>query len=228
MESVWKSRLPRIGELAPDFTAKTTHGPRSLEDYRGKWLVLFSHPADFTPVCTTEFIAFARNYDRFRTLNCELLGLSVDSNYAHIAWIRNIKEKFGVDVPFPVIEDLSMKVAHDYGMIQPGASDTSTVRATFFIDPEAKIRALVYYPMTNGRSVEEFLRLLEALQTSDAHAVSTPEGWKPGEKVIVPTPATTTDADARIKAGYETADWYFSKTDLKNAPKKAAPKRAKR
>jgi len=136
-------------------------------------------------------------------------------------------KKFGVDIPFPIIEDLSMQVAHDYGMIQPGASDTSTVRATFFIDPESKIRALVYYPMTNGRSVDEFLRLLEALQTSDAHAVATPEGWKPGEKVIVPTPATTTDADARLKAGYETADWYFSKTDLKRAPKKAA-KRTKR
>jgi peroxiredoxin (alkyl hydroperoxide reductase subunit C) len=228
MENVWKTRLPRIGELAPDFTAKTTHGTRSLEDYRGKWLVLFSHPADFTPVCTTEFIAFARNHARFRALNCELLGLSVDSNYAHIAWVRNIKEKFGVDVPFPIIEDLSMQVAHDYGMIQPGASDTSTVRATFFIDPESKIRALVYYPMTNGRSVDEFLRLLEALQTSDAHAVATPEGWKPGEQVIVPTPATTNDADARVKAGYETTDWYFSKTDLKNAPKKVAAKRAKR
>jgi peroxiredoxin (alkyl hydroperoxide reductase subunit C) len=228
MENVWKTRLPRIGELAPDFTAKTTHGTRSLEDYRGKWLVLFSHPADFTPVCTTEFIAFARNHARFRALNCELLGLSVDSNYAHIAWVRNIREKFGVDVPFPIIEDLSMQVAHDYGMIQPGASDTSTVRATFFIDPESKIRALVYYPMTNGRSVDEFLRLLEALQTSDAHAVATPEGWKPGEQVIVPTPATTNDADARVKAGYETTDWYFSKTDLKNAPKKVAAKRAKR
>ena len=140
MESVWKTRLPRIGELAPDFTAKTTHGPRSLADYRGKWLVLFSHPADFTPVCTTEFIAFARNHERFRALNCELLGLSVDSNYAHIAWVRNIKEKFGVEIPFPIIEDLSMQVAHDYGMIQPGVSDTSTVRATFFIDPESKIQ----------------------------------------------------------------------------------------
>ena len=120
-----------------------------------------------------------------------------------------------------------MKVAHDYGMIQPGASDTSTVRATFFIDPDSKIRALVYYPMTNGRSVEEFLRLLEALQTSDAHAVATPEGWKPGEQVIVPAPATTTDADKRAEAGYDTADWYFSKTELKNAPRKAAPKRKK-
>ncbi len=228
MENVWKTRLPRIGEPAPEFTAKTTHGPRSLEDYRGKWLVLFSHPADFTPVCTTEFIAFARSYERFRALNCELLGLSVDSNYAHIAWVRNIKERFGVEIPFPIIEDLTMQIAHDYGMIQPGASDTSTVRATFFIDPDSRIRALVYYPMTNGRSVDEFLRLLEALQTSDAHTVSTPEGWKPGDKVIVPAPATAADAEARERAGYETIDWYFSKTELKHASKKAAPKRAKR
>jgi len=228
MENLWKTRLPRIGEPAPEFTAKTTHGPRSLEDYRGKWLVLFSHPADFTPVCTTEFIAFARSYERFRALNCELLGLSVDSNYAHIAWVRNIKEKFGVEIPFPIIEDLSMQIAHDYGMIQPGASDTSTVRATFFIDPDARIRALVYYPMSNGRSVEEFLRLLEGLQTSDAHKVSTPEGWKPGDKVIVPAPATAEEAESRGRAGFETIDWYFSKADLKNAPKKAAAKRAKR
>jgi peroxiredoxin 2/4 len=225
MENVWKARLPRINEPAPEFTAKTTHGPRSLKDFRGKWLVFFSHPADFTPVCTTEFVAFARAYDRFRALNCELLGLSIDSTYSHIAWVRNIKEKFGVEIPFPVIEDLSMQVAHDYGMIQPGASDTSAVRATFFIDPEGKVRAMVYYPMTNGRSVEEFLRLLEALQTSDAHGVATPEGWQPGEKVIVPPPSTAKDAEARAKAGYEYTDWYFSKADLKNAPKKT-PARA--
>lgn len=227
MENLWKTRLPRIGEPAPEFTAKTTHGPRSLEDYRGKWLVLFSHPADFTPVCTTEFIAFARSHERFRALNCELLGLSVDSNYSHIAWVRNIKERFGVEVPFPIIEDLSMQIAHDYGMIQPGASDTSTVRATFFIDPDARIRALVYYPMTNGRSVEEFLRLLEALQTSDAHTVATPEGWRPGDKVIVPAPATAAEAETRDRAGYETIDWYFSKAELKKASSKA-PKRTKR
>ena len=151
--------MPRINEPAPDFTAKTTHGPRALQDYRGKWLILFSHPADFTPVCTTEFLAFAKFHDRFRKLGCELLGLSIDSTYSHLAWVRNIKEKFGVDIPFPIIDDLSMRVAHDYGMIQPGASDTSTVRATFVIDPEGKVRAMVYYPMTNGRSVEEFLRL---------------------------------------------------------------------
>jgi peroxiredoxin (alkyl hydroperoxide reductase subunit C) len=180
--------LPRLNEPAPDFQAKTTHGLRSLKDYRGKWLILFSHPADFTPVCTTEFIAFARNYERFKALDCDLLGLSIDSNFAHIAWVRSIEANFGVKVPFPVIEDLSMKVANAYGMIQPGASDTSAVRATFFIDPTGKLRAMVYYPMSNGRSIEEFLRLLEALQTSDAHGIATPEAWKPGDQVIVPRP----------------------------------------
>jgi peroxiredoxin (alkyl hydroperoxide reductase subunit C) len=221
MENVWNARIPRINEAAPDFTARTTHGPRSLQDYRGKWLILFSHPADFTPVCTTEFLAFARGYERFRKLGCELLGLSIDSNYSHLAWIRNIKEKFGVEIPFPIIDDLSMRIAHDYGMIQPGASDTSAVRATFFIDPAGKVRAMVYYPMTNGRSVEEFLRLLEALQTSDRHGIATPEGWRPGEKVMVPPPATAKDAEARAHAGYEYTDWYFSKTDVpQGAPKK--------
>ena len=221
MENVWNARIPRINEPAPDFTARTTHGPRSLQDYRGKWLILFSHPADFTPVCTTEFLAFAANHDRFRKLGCELLGLSIDSTYSHLAWIRNIKEKFGVEIPFPVIDDLSMRIAHDCGMIQPGASDTSTVRATFFIDPEGKVRAMIYYPMTNGRSIEEFLRLLEAMQTSDRHGVATPEGWCLGEKVMVPPPATAKDAEARAQAGYEYTDWYFSKTDIPQAvPKK--------
>ncbi len=224
MENVWNAKLPRINEPAPDFTAKTTHGPRSLQDYRGKWLILFSHPADFTPVCTTEFLAFAKYYQRFQKLGCELLGLSIDSTYSHLAWIRNIKEKFGVEIPFPIIDDLSMRIAHDFGMIQPGASDTSTVRATFFIDPEGRVRAMVYYPMTNGRSVEEFLRLLEALQTSDRHGVATPEGWCPGQKVMVPPPSTAKDAEARAHAGYDYTDWYFSKTDVP----RAAPKVKKR
>ena len=160
-------RLPRLNEPAPAFKALTTHGEKTLEDYRGKWLILFSHPADFTPVCTTEFIAFANHAGDFQVLNCELLGLSIDSHYAHIAWMRNIKDKFGVDIPFPIIADLSMAVAHAYGMIQPGASDTSAVRATFVIDPEGILRAMVYYPMTNGRSVDEFYRLVQALQMSD-------------------------------------------------------------
>jgi peroxiredoxin (alkyl hydroperoxide reductase subunit C) len=214
MENVWTARIPRINEPAPEFAARTTQGPRSLQDYRGKWLILFSHPADFTPVCTTEFLAFAAAYGRFQKLGCELLGLSIDSTYSHLAWIRNIKEKFGVDIPFPVIDDLSMRVAHDYGMIQPGASDTSAVRATFFIDPDGKVRAMVYYPMTNGRSINEFLRLVKALQTSDANGVATPEGWQPGEKVIVPPPADAAAADTRINEGYEYTDWYFCMKSL--------------
>jgi peroxiredoxin (alkyl hydroperoxide reductase subunit C) len=206
--------LPRLKEPAPAFEARTTHGPRKLSDYNGRWLVLFSHPADFTPVCTTEFIGFARAYSQFQDLNCDLLGLSIDSNYAHLAWVRNIREKFGVEIPFPIIEDLSMKVAHAYGMIQPGASDTSAVRATFVIDDHGILRAMVYYPMTNGRSVEEFLRLVKALQTSDTHGVATPENWKPGEQVIVPPPADAAAADQRMHEGYDYTDWYFCKKSL--------------
>jgi len=206
--------LPRLKEPAPAFEARTTHGPRKLSDYSGRWLVLFSHPADFTPVCTTEFIGFARAYSQFQDLNCDLLGLSIDSNYAHLAWVRNIREKFGVEIPFPIIEDLSMKVAHAYGMIQPGASDTSAVRATFVIDDHGILRAMVYYPMTNGRSVEEFLRLVKALQTSDTHGVATPENWKPGEQVIVPPPADAAAADQRMHEGYDYTDWYFCKKSL--------------
>jgi peroxiredoxin (alkyl hydroperoxide reductase subunit C) len=208
------SHFPRLNEPAPDFEAKTTHGLKKLADYKGKWLVLFSHPADFTPVCTTEFMAFARHHAEFQKLGCELLGLSIDSTHAHIAWVRNIKEKFGVDIPFPIIEDLSMKVAHAYGMIQPGASDTSAVRATFFIDDKSALRAMVYYPMSNGRSIPEFLRLVTAMQTSDKHAVATPEGWQPGEPVMVPPPGTVAAAETRTHEGYECADWYFCKKTL--------------
>ena len=217
MESTDSGRQPAMPQLnrpAPAFEANTTAGRRKLEDYRGRWLVLFSHPADFTPVCTTEFIAFAKAHDSFAALNCDLLGLSIDSNFAHLAWLRNIKEKFGVEVPFPIIEDLSMKVAGAYGMIQPGASDTSAVRATFLIDPEGRLRAMVYYPMSNGRSVAEILRLLEALQTSDEHGVATPENWRRGEKVIVPPPQTAEEAEARQAAGYDYTDWYFCKKEL--------------
>lgn len=206
--------MPRINERAPAFKAKTTHGERSLDDYKGKWLVLFSHPADFTPVCTTEFMGFAKAADRFNALNCELLGLSIDSVHSHIAWMRSIEEKFGVEIPFPIIDDLSMNVAKAFGMIHPGASDTSAVRATFIIDPEGIIRAMVYYPMSNGRSVDEFVRLLTALQTSDANKVATPENWQPGEPVIVPPPATAEAAKARAGEGYDYTDWYFSKKTL--------------
>ncbi len=207
--------LPRLNERAPEFEAPTTHGIRKLADYQGKWLVLFSHPADFTPVCTTEFMAFAKAQDSFAQLNCELLGLSIDSHYSHVAWMRNIQEKFGVEIKFPIIADLSMAVARAYGMIHPGAADTSAVRATFIIDPNGILRAMVYYPMSNGRSIAEFLRLVQALQTSDANKVATPEGWQPGDKVIVPPPATAEEAQARVSQGeYECTDWYFCKKSL--------------
>jgi peroxiredoxin 2/4 len=206
--------LPRLNEPAPDFEAKTTHGLKKLSDYKGRWLILFSHPGDFTPVCTTEFIAFANAYSEFQKLVCDLLGLSIDSNFSHIAWVRNIKQNFDVDIPFPIIEDVSMKVAHAYGMIQPGASDTSPVRSTFFIDEKGILRAMVYYPLSNGRSIKEFLRLLTAMQISDKNKVATPEGWQLGDKVIVPPPLTAKDAEKRNGEGYDYTDWYFSKKDL--------------
>lgn len=206
--------MPRINEPAPDFTAQTTHGPRSLADYKGKWLVLFSHPADFTPVCTTEFIAFAQAADQFRALDTELLGLSIDSIYSHLAWVQNIEEKFGVEISFPIIEDLAMNVARAYGMIHPGASDTSAVRATFVIDDQGLLRAMVYYPMTNGRSVAEILRLVKSLRHSLANGVATPEGWQPGEQVLVGAPKTVEELKKRLGEGLETTDWYFSKKPL--------------
>ncbi len=209
-EPTGSAAMPRINEPAPAFKANTTHGERSLADYKGRWLVLFSHPADFTPVCTTEFIGFAKAANAFKALDCELLGLSIDSIFSHLAWVRNIKEKFEVDIPFPIIEDLSMTVARAYGMIHPGASDTSAVRATFIIDPNGILRAMVYYPMTNGRSVAEILRLVKALRTSDAHSVATPEAWQPGEKVLVGAPKTVEACESRMKDGLETTDWYFS------------------
>jgi len=202
--------LPRLNEPAPAFSAKTTHGERSLADYKGRWLVLFSHPSDFTPVCTTEFIGFAKVADDLKAMNCELLGLSIDSIYSHIAWTRNIAEKFGVDIPFPIIEDLKMDVARAYGMIHEGASDTSAVRATFIIDPEGVLRAMLYYPMSNGRSIPEIVRLVTAMQASDANGVATPAGWTPGHNAIVPPPKTVSAAAARADEGYEYTDWYFS------------------
>ncbi|MFZ0389157.1 MAG: peroxiredoxin [Calditrichia bacterium] len=205
--------LPRLNEAAPQFTALTTHGSKSLSDYKGRWVVLFSHPADFTPVCTTEFIAFARKFDEFNELECDVIGLSIDSVYSHIAWVRNIEDNFKVKIPFPVIADLDMKVAKKYGMIHPGAADTSAVRAVFVIDPSQTLRAMIYYPLTNGRSIDEILRLVRALQTSDETGVATPENWQRGEKVIVPPPVTQEDAEKRMKSEYEVTDWYFSKKE---------------
>lgn len=209
-----KPKGPRLNEPAPDFKALTTDGEKSLADYKGKWLILFSHPADFTPVCTTEFIAFAKRQDDFRAMGVELLGLSIDSHYSHIAWMRSIKEKFGVDIGFPIIADLNMKVAGDYGMIQPGESETAAVRATFIIDPDGVLRAMVYYPMNAGRSVDEIHRLVVALQTADANKCAMPENWKPGDPVIVPPPATAAAAEKRGSEGYDTKDWYFSTRNL--------------
>lgn len=217
MENIEQSTIsfPQLNKPAPDFEAKTTHGIKKLADYKGRWLILFSHPSDFTPVCTTEFMAFANHHQEFLATGADLLGLSIDSCYSHIAWMRNIKERFGIDIKFPIIEDLSMQVAKAYGMIHPGAADTSAVRATFIIDPDGILRAMVYYPMTNGRSIPEFLRILKALQASDKHKIATPEGWQPGDNVIVPPPQDADAAEARMNEGYECADWYFCKKELK-------------
>jgi peroxiredoxin (alkyl hydroperoxide reductase subunit C) len=159
-------------------------------------------------------MAFAKAAPTFSSMGCELLGLSIDSLFSHLAWTRNIKEKFNVEIPFPIIEDLKMDVARAYGMVHPGAGDTSAVRATFFIDPNGVLRAMVYYPMSNGRSIDEFVRLLQALQTSDANGVATPENWCPGKPVIVPPPKTAEAADKRASEGYNTVDWYFSTKNL--------------
>lgn len=214
MDIVQQSSFPRINEPAPAFNVKTTHGDRTLDHYKGKWLILFSHPADFTPVCTTEFIGFANAAPQFAQMDCELLGLSIDSLFSHLAWVRNIKEKFGVSIPFPIIEDIKMDVARAYGMIHPGAADTQAVRATFFIDPKGILRAMVYYPMSNGRSIDEFVRLLTAMQASDANGIATPENWCPGLPVIVPPPKTAEAAENRAAEGYDTIDWYYSTKSL--------------
>ena len=174
----------RIGEMAPDFRARTTLGERSLSEYRGQWLILFSHPADFTPVCTTEFIALAKSADEFEAAGCALLGLSVDSIYSHIAWVTAIKHKFGVNVPFPIIEDPSMAIGHAYGMIDNAAVDSAAVRSTYFIDPDGVIRAITTYPHNVGRSVIEMLRLLRALQATEGGEVLAPEGWQPGDRLL--------------------------------------------
>ena len=201
--------LPRLGEPAPAFEAATTHGTVRLSDYEGSWLVLFSHPADFTPVCTTEFIGFAKIYPQLQERHTELLGLSVDSVSSHIAWVRNIEEKTGVSIPFPVIADSDRKVATAYGMVMPGESKTETTRCVFVIDPGGVLRAMIYYPLTTGRNMDEILRLLDALQASDAHRVATPANWRPGDAVILPTPATVEQAAERMASDAECVDWYL-------------------
>lgn len=206
--------LPRIGEAAPDFKAVTTHGVLKLEDFKGQWLILFSHPADFTPVCTTEFIAFAEIYPELQKRGVNLLGLSVDSVSSHIAWVRNVEEKMGVKIPFPVIADLSKEVSLAYGMIHPGQSKTETVRCVFIIDDKQTIRTILYYPLTTGRNMDEILRIVDALQTTDKYAVATPANWRPGDMVVVPPPNTQEMAEERVKQGYECVDWYLCKKKL--------------
>ncbi len=211
--------LPRIGDKAPAFKAVTTQGEIDFpKDYEGSWVILFSHPADFTPVCTSEFMTFASMQDKFEKAGCKLVGLSVDGLYSHIAWLRTIKEKIeyrgmkNVEVTFPVIEDISMTVARKYGMIQPGEATTKAVRAVFFIDPKGIIRAIIYYPLSLGRNFEELYRALIALKTADAFGVATPADWQPGDDVIVPTAGSCGVAKERMegKAGDMTCyDWFF-------------------
>jgi peroxiredoxin (alkyl hydroperoxide reductase subunit C) len=206
--------MPRLGAAAPTFQAETTHGTIRLEDFKGSWLILFSHPADFTPVCTTEFVGFAEIAPELKKRNVELMGLSIDSTYSHIAWVRNIEQHFKVKIPFPIIADLNKEVASLYGMIMPGESKTETSRCVFVIDPNGILRAMIYYPLTTGRNMAEILRLIDALQTTDKHGVATPANWKPGDKVIVPPPKTTEAAEERVKAGFECTDWYFCRREL--------------
>mgnify|MGYP001316296994 FL=1 len=203
-------RMPRIGEKAPQFEAVTTHGPKKLSDYEGKYVVLFSHPADFTPVCTTEFVAFQAIYPQLRELNTELLGLSIDSNQSHLAWVNNIEENFNIKIEFPVIADLNKNVASQYGMLMPEENSTETSRAV-----KQVIRGIIYYPLQTGRNMDEIVRLVKALQTTDEHKVSTPANWEPGDKVIVPPPATQQDIEARKNDdSLEVIDWYLSKKSL--------------
>lgn len=216
--------MPRIGEQAPAFKAITTQGEINFPaDYSGKWVILFSHPADFTPVCTSEFMTFARMEPEFEKLNCKLVGLSVDGLYSHIAWLRTIKDKIeykgmkNIEVKFPLIEDITMNVARTYGMIQPGESATKAVRAVFFIDPKGIIRAIIYYPLTLGRNFDEIKRALIGMQTADKFAVATPADWRPGDDVIVPTAGSCGVAKERMETaqkGVKCYDWFFCTKEL--------------
>ncbi|CAM3370259.1 peroxiredoxin [Aequorivita lipolytica] len=208
--------MPRIGDNAPDFTAKTTKGDIKLSDFaKDKWIVMFSHPADFTPVCTTEMSGFAIRKPEFDAFNTELLGLSIDSIHSHLAWVNNVREKTGVYFDFPIIADIDMKVSKLYGMLQPNESETAAVRAVFFIDPKKKIRLIMYYPLNVGRNMDEILRALEALQTSDEFGVAMPLDWKKGDKVIVPPPKTLQEMEDRLNDdSLEKIDFYLAKKSL--------------
>lgn len=210
--------MPRIGDKAPEFKAVTTQGDINFPgDYNGSWVILFSHPADFTPVCTSEFMTFASMEEKFNELNCKLVGLSVDGLYSHIAWLRTIKEKIeykgmkDVEVKFPLIEDITMEVANKYGMLQPGESNTKAVRAVFFIDPKGIIRTIIYYPLSLGRNFDELLRVVIALQAADKFSVAMPADWRPGDDVIVPTAGSCGVAKERMESKDEMHcyDWFF-------------------
>lgn len=207
--------MPRIGDLAPDFEAVTTIGKLRFSDYnKGSWVILFSHPADFTPVCTTEMSGFAIDKPFFDQHNTKLMGLSIDSIHSHIAWVNAVQEKTGVLFDFPIIADLDMKVAKLYGMLQPGESETAAVRAVFIIDPEGKVRLVMYYPLNVGRNMAEIKRALLALQTSDANSCAMPLNWEPGDKVIVPAPKTLEALVERKNSDLEMVDWYLAKRSL--------------
>lgn len=211
-----ENAMPRIGDKAPDFKAKTTTGDIQLSEFaKDKWIIMFSHPADFTPVCTTELSGFAQRKSEFTALNTELLGLSIDSIHSHLGWVNNVHEKTGVYFDFPIIADIDMKVAKLYGMLQPNESETAAVRAVFFIDPKKKIRLIMYYPLNVGRNMDEILRALDALQVSDEHKVAMPLDWKRGDKVIVPPPTTLTQMEERLKDdSVDRVDFYLSKKSI--------------
>ncbi|NLP45507.1 MAG: peroxiredoxin [Epulopiscium sp.] len=206
-----ENKVLQIGDKAPDFQAMTTLGPLKLSDWKGKWIVFFSHPGDFTPVCTTEFIAFARMFPYFQQRNVYLLGLSVDSQYSHLAWIYNIYQMTGIEVPFPVISDVNMSIAKKYGMISPASGDTSPVRSVVIIDDKQVIRAILTYPKTTGRNIPEILRMIDALQTSDREHVVTPANWTPDQWAIIPPPSTYPELKERLKNqdGYHCREWYL-------------------
>lgn len=208
--------MPRIGDTAPDFHAVTTKGPIKFSDFaKDKWVVMFSHPADFTPVCTTEMSGFAIRKGEFDKLNTELLGLSIDSIHAHLGWVNNVRQNTGVYFDFPIIADIDMKVSKLYGMLQPNESETAAVRAVFFIDPAKKIRLIMYYPLNVGRNMDEILRVLLALQTSDKYKVAMPLDWKKGDKVIVPPPKTLAEMQNRIDdKSLEMVDFYLAKKEI--------------
>ncbi|MDC0671811.1 peroxiredoxin [Nannocystis radixulma] len=211
MSEAVSGAIPRIGEVAPDFVAETTQGVIKFSEWQGgKWVVLFSHPADFTPVCTTELAEFARRNEEFAKRDAKLIGLSIDSIHSHMAWLQNIKERLGVEIPYPLIADIDMKVAQKFGMLHPEASSTATVRAVFFINPDRKVQALVYYPLTNGRNIDEVIRLLDSLQTSSKHSVATPANWRPGDKVIIPPPRNVEALQQRMaRTDMEHVDFYL-------------------